>query len=129
MQQEKMRVFLSIALSLAFCSVAAAQPAVENDTTIPPAQPRFRVVDCDTVKFGPQLERLFGIDAPEKAQPCDDGQWQPGPLARKALEGFIAGRPVTCRQVDFDTRYNRPVAQCFAGEDDLQEKMVSAGWA
>ncbi|MDI1264577.1 MAG: thermonuclease family protein, partial [bacterium] len=42
---------------------------------------------------------------------------------------FIAGRPVTRRQVDFDTRYNCPVAKCFAGEDDLQEKMVSAGWA
>jgi endonuclease YncB( thermonuclease family) len=50
-------------------------------------------------------------------------------LAKKALEDFIAGRPVTCKQVDYDARNNRPVAQCFAGEDDLQAMMVSAGWA
>ena len=72
--------------------------------------------------------RLFGIDAPEKGQTCDDGQWHPGPLAKKALEDFIAERPVSCKQVDYDTRNNRPVAQCFAG-DDLQVMMVSAGWA
>jgi endonuclease YncB( thermonuclease family) len=73
--------------------------------------------------------RLFVIDAPEKGQSCDDGQWHPGPLAKKALEDFIAGRPVTCKQVDYDARNNRPVAQCFAGDDDLQAMMVSAGWA
>ena len=27
---------------------------------------------ADTVKFGPQRVRLFGIDARETAQPCDD---------------------------------------------------------
>ena len=48
--------------------------------------------------------------------------------AKKALENFIAGRPVTCKQVDYDALNNRPVAQCFAGEDDLQALMVSAGW-
>ena len=34
----------------------------------------FSVSDGDTVKFGRQRVRLFGIDAPEKGQPCDDGQ-------------------------------------------------------
>ena len=43
-----------------------------------------------------------------------------GRLPKKALENFIAGRPVTCKQVDYDARTNRPVVQCFAGEDDLQ---------
>jgi endonuclease YncB( thermonuclease family) len=27
------------------------------------------------------------------------------------------------------TKNNRPVAQCHAGNDDLQEQMVLAGWA
>ena len=44
------------------------------------------------MKFGPQLVGLFGIDAPERDLTCDDGQWHPGPLARKALEDFITGR-------------------------------------
>ena len=89
----------------------------------------FSVSDGDTVKFGKQPIRLFGIDAPEKLQPCDDGKWFPGPLATKALIAFIAGRPVSCRQVDYDRKNNRPVAQCYAGDDDLQEQMVLAGWA
>jgi endonuclease YncB( thermonuclease family) len=36
---------------------------------------------------------------------------------------------VNCRQVDYDSRNGRPVAQCFDGDDDLQAMMVSAGWA
>ena len=60
----------------------------------------------------------FTIDPPERNQTCDDGHWPPGPLARQALEGFIAGRPVTCKQVDTEARRSPPVAQCFVGEDD-----------
>ena len=125
-QVAPIRHFTLLALALA----SAAHAETDNDTIFrPSAKPRFQIVDGDTVKFGPQLVRLFGIRAPEKGQTCDDGQWQPGPLAKKALEDFIAGRPVTCKQVDFDARNNRPVAQCFAGEDDLQALMVAAGWA
>ncbi|SEP51539.1 hypothetical protein SAMN02990966_08026 [Rhodospirillales bacterium URHD0017] len=84
--------------------LASAAHAETDDDTVPrsSAKPRFQVVDGDTVKFGPQLVRLFGIDAPEKGQTCDDGQWHPGPLAKKALEDFIAGRPVICKQVDYE---------------------------
>jgi Staphylococcal nuclease homologue len=66
---------------------------------------------------------------PEKGQSCDGGHWYPGPLATKALIGFIAGRPVSCHEVDYDHKNDRPVAVCFAGKDDLQALMVSAGWA
>ena len=108
----------------------AAVGQTDDDTIIRPiSKPRFQVVDGDTVRFGSQFVRLFGIDAPKKGQTCDDGQWHPAPLAKKALEDFIAGRPVICKQVDFDTGNKRPVAQCFAGDDDLQALMVSAGWA
>jgi endonuclease YncB( thermonuclease family) len=114
---------------LTFFWSCAALGQSDNDTIIRPAsKPRFQVVDGGTVRFGSQIVRLLGIEAP-KGQTCDDGQWHPAPLAKKALEDFIAGRPVTCKQVDFDTFTNRPVAQCFAGDDDLQALMVSAGWA
>ena len=120
---------LAALAALAIAGGAAAQSS-DDDTVVPPVpKPRFTVVDGDTVRFGPQTVRLFGIDAPERSQTCDDGQWRAGALARKALEEFIAGRPVNCRLVDTDRKSNPPVAQCFAGEDDLQEKMVSAGWA
>jgi endonuclease YncB( thermonuclease family) len=38
-------------------------------------------------------------------------------------------RPVSCHQVDYDHKSNGPVAVCFAGKDDLQALMASAGWA
>jgi endonuclease YncB( thermonuclease family) len=87
------------------------------------------VSDGDTIKFGAQRVRLFAIDAPEKGQTCDDGAWLPGPLATRALIDFIGGRPVECHQVDYDRKNKRPVSLCFAGGDDLQALMVSAGWA
>jgi endonuclease YncB( thermonuclease family) len=121
-------MWILVLLALIVTSPASAQ--TDDDTVVrSAAKPRFQVVDGDTVKFGSQLVRLFGIDAPERGQTCDDGQWHPGPLAKKALEDFIRGRPVICKQVDFDVRNNRPVGQCFAEEDDLQGLMVSAGWA
>ena len=124
-----MQVKLCALAAIVIVSALPAGAQTDNDTVRTSSRPRFQVIDGDTVKFGPQLVRLFGIDAPEKGQTCDDGHWHPGPLAKKALEDFIAGRPVTCKQIDHDTRNNRPVAQCFAGDDDLQKMMVSSGWA
>ena len=114
---------------LAFILAFPASAQTDNDTVVPSVKPRFQVVDGETVRFGPQSVRLMGIAAPDKGQTCDDGQWHPAPLARKALETFIAGRPVSCRQVDLDGSNARPVGQCHAGADDLQAMMVSAGWA
>jgi len=115
-------------LGIALASTANAQ--TDNDTAVRSrTNPHFQVVDGDTMKFGPQLVRLFGIDAPEKGQTCDNGKWVPGPLATKALIDLIAGRPVACHQVDYDAKNNRPAALCFAGGDDLQALMVSSGWA
>ena len=112
--------------------LTAAVPAfaqTDSDTSGIGISHGFAVSDGDTVKFGKQRVRLFGIDAPEKGQPCDDGHWYPGPLATKALIAFIAGRPVSCHEVDYDRKNDRPVAVCSAGKDDLQVLMVSAGWA
>lgn len=104
---------LAIPLALVLSTAASAQ----------------RVIDGDTIEVGGERVRLFGIDSPEKDQTCDDGAWMPGPLATRALEQFIAGRAVACRQVDYDRRGRRPVSLCYAGGDDLQAMMVSAGWA
>jgi endonuclease YncB( thermonuclease family) len=87
----------------------------------------FAVVDGDTVRFGRTRLHLFGIDAPKSGQACDNGTWHPAALAKKALVDFIAGRPVACRQVD--QKSDPSLVQCFAGTDDLQALMVSAGWA
>jgi endonuclease YncB( thermonuclease family) len=94
------KVCLALIVLLTAAVLAFAQ--TDSDTNGSGTSHGFSVSDGDTVKFGKQRIRLFGIDAPEKAQPCDDGQWYPGPLATKALVDFIAGRPVSCHQVDLE---------------------------
>ena len=107
------QVKISLALIVLLIAAVPAFAQTDSDTSGTGTSHGFAVSDGDTVKFGKQLIRLFGIDAPEKLQPCDDGKWFPGPLATKALVAFIAGRPVSCHQVDYDHKNNRPVAVCF----------------
>lgn len=82
-----------------------------------------------TLKFGSQRVRLYGIDAPEMKQTCDDGAWAGGVIAREALVNIIGVRPVTCEQVDWDSRYGRPVSRCMPGATDVSEAMVASGMA
>jgi len=109
------KVWLALfVLLIAAAHSASAQTNIEEGTGTTHG---FAVSDGDTVKFGRQRIRMFGIDAPEKGQTSDEGKWHPGPLATKALIDFIAGRPVACHQVDYDGKNDRPVALCFAGSD------------
>lgn len=87
------------------------------------------VVDGDTLKFGHQRVRLYGIDAPELHQTCDGGTWAAGRLARDALVGLIGGQPVACVAVVPRDRYGRPVSTCSVGKMDLNGEMVERGWA
>lgn len=88
------------------------------------------VTDGDTLKFGPHLRvRLYGIDAPELEQACDGGSWPAGRLARETLKQIIEERPVICQQVDWDSRWSRPVSRCTAAGRDLSEAMVVLGMA
>jgi endonuclease YncB( thermonuclease family) len=93
------------------------------------AQEVPQVVDGDTLKFGHQRVRLYGIDAPELHQTCDGGTWAAGKLARAALMGIIGGRPVTCVVIVPRDRYGRPVSTCSAGKMDLAYAMAERGWA
>ena len=89
-----------------------------------------RVIDGDTLDLQGKRVRLYGIDAPEGRQSCTrDGQsWRCGQQATSALSNFIAGRLVRCEQRDID-QYGRIVAVCYAGDDNLNAKMVHEGWA
>ncbi|MES3029336.1 MAG: thermonuclease family protein [Pseudomonadota bacterium] len=94
-----------------------------------PARPS--VVDGDTFILGADRIRLWGVDAPEGRQVCQDGRGQAyrcGDMARDQLKALIGDQPVDCRQRDRD-QYGRSVAQCRAGGVDLGEAMVRLGWA
>ena len=78
-----------LALIVLLIAAAPAFAQTDSDTNGTESSHGFAVSDGNTVKFGRQRVRLFGIDAPEKGQPCDDGHWYPGPLATKALVAFL----------------------------------------
>lgn len=89
------------------------------------------VVDGDTLHFtnGAKI-RLWGIDAPEKGQPCGEPgkEWRCGQKAALALSDKIGRGTVTCDVKDVD-RYRRSVAVCSSGGVDLNAWLVREGWA
>lgn len=83
------------------------------------------VSDGDTVTLlvGRKEEkvRLFGIDAPEKAQPF-------GLRAKQYASSLVFGRQVTLERSDTD-RYGRTVGKVFVNGRSLNEEMLRAGLA
>jgi endonuclease YncB( thermonuclease family) len=90
-------------------------------------------IDGDTLRAGNGAEyRLFGIDAPELNQTCEEANgksWLCGRAAKTKLTKLIKGGNVTCKEKSKD-RYGRVVAVCRAeGVLDVGEAMVLAGYA
>ena len=88
------------------------------------------VTDGDSLRINGQKIRLWAIDAPELKQTCQfsSASWPCGTDALNALINRIDKQPVSCRQEDID-RYGRIVAECFAGNTNLNEWLVAHGWA
>jgi endonuclease YncB( thermonuclease family) len=91
---------------------------------------RASVVDGDTLDIRRTRIRLHGIDAPERDQLCTvDGRLSRcGQRAALALAGKIRGHAVACAPQGRD-RYDRVVAVCRVGEENLDAWMVAEGWA
>ena len=89
-----------------------------------------KVVDGDSLILEGERLRLSGIDAPELAQSCTrNGQaWSCGRASRNALRNKLRGQSVTCKSGGFD-RYDRWLAVCRAGGEELNAWMVEQGWA
>lgn len=92
--------------------------------------PVSRVVDGDTFVLAGQRVRLFGVDAPERDQRCERGgrTYNCGAEATRWLEAAVAGRDLSCAQRDID-HFDRMIGVCRAGDVDLGEALVRAGWA
>ncbi|MGV1015050.1 MAG: thermonuclease family protein [Methyloceanibacter sp.] len=96
--------------------------------------PGKRIVtpDGDTLQVGDTRYRLFGIDAPELHQTCEDEDgksWACGRTAQERLKELAGRGPVTCTTRARD-RFDRIVAVCrMDGELDLGEALVREGLA
>jgi len=86
--------------------------------------------DGDSITLGTERIRMRGIDAPEYQQTCQKAgaDYPCGKLARQSLVRLIAGRPVACSGWQRD-RYGRLLGDCKAGDTDLNQAQVQAGWA
>jgi endonuclease YncB( thermonuclease family) len=89
-----------------------------------------RIKDGDSLYVWNTEVRMVDIDAFEYSQKCakNNKQYQCGALATKALKKLIAGREIRCEGVAVD-RYDRLLATCFVGNQNINEAMVRAGWA
>jgi endonuclease YncB( thermonuclease family) len=91
-----------------------------------------RVIDGDTLDIGDRRVRIFGIDAPERAQTCTRAparEWACGAWAEAEMKRRFGGRALTCTELDRD-RYGRTVARCEdASGDDVARVLTEAGAA
>lgn len=128
-------IFAKVSCLAAIISVAAASLAympakAEGLHSISGLVTVTAVSDGDTLRSGKLRIRIFGIDAPEAKQMCNDGDgkpWACGMEAKKALADLVAASPaLRCDLVDVD-RYGRLIMRCYAGKDDIGASMVRTG--
>lgn len=122
------RVRLAFPIFLFSAAAAAVAGAQFSQTLI---SGHAVVIDGDTILIGGAHIRLYGVDAPESSQHCNDDQGRPygcGLLATSALEEEIGGDAVVCIPRDTD-RYGRTVAVCAARGRDLGNALVRRGYA
>lgn len=88
------------------------------------------VIDGDTLDIHGVRVRLEGVDAPESSQRCGvkGEDWACGQQAALALSNWLGNRPVSCKPAGTD-RYQRMLARCFVGTEDVQTWLVLNGWA
>lgn len=90
-----------------------------------------RVIDGDTIDVGATRVRLYGIDAPERDQPCTSltGQnWGCGDWVTRAVRDRYEGATASCTKMTTD-RYGRVVARCLVNGQDMARDMVARGMA
>ncbi len=118
---------LGFSASLAFL-LALPPLAAGAEITGKPA-----IIDGDTIEIAGLPIRLFGVDAPERAQTCRAAgkRWRCGMEAEMALAFFVARNWVTCIEKGRGPA-GQAIAVCYAGGvggPDLGRWLVSQGCA
>lgn len=91
----------------------------------------IHVIDGDGFMLGDREIRIWGIDAPELTQECDNSSGGPyacGKASKAFLSEILAVSAPICETVDVD-RYGRDISRCAIDGADIGGAMVRAGWA
>lgn len=115
----------------AFVIVAAVLSALVTVPAYADVVGRASVVDGDTLEIRGERIRLWGVDAPESEQICNDAgrrEYRCGQKAALELSRWLGARSVSCSQLDTD-RYGRAVSRCRVAGNDLGAWLVSRGLA
>tara|TARA_A100001011_G_C14236027_1_gene811070 strand:+ start:1067 stop:1549 length:483 start_codon:yes stop_codon:yes gene_type:complete len=93
-----------------------------------------RIIDADTIELDGGKVRLYGIDAPEMKQSCEDSKsemYRCGISSKEALQFLIDMMPdkiVRCRYTTKDV-YGRLIGECSIGKININSWLVENGWA
>jgi len=98
--------------------------------SIEPSDNVLRVIDGDTIEVNLKKIRLFGIDAPEKGQPCtrNNKPYDCGRASKEHLIFITAGANIECDEKGKD-KWGRIIGACTADGEDIGRLMVKHGWA
>jgi endonuclease YncB( thermonuclease family) len=109
------KLVLGLALASAVAGVAAAQ---------------VRVMNPDTLELAGKAWRLWGVDAPEAKEVCDNAgrTWACGEEAARALHLYLIDRKIECVAKGLAPT-DPPTAICTADGVDLSDWMARHGWA
>lgn len=119
----------AVAVVAALTIMGKRQDKVSVAEDVQPHQ-AIRIIDGDTIELSSETMRLFGIDAPEKGQPCkrNNVPYDCGAASKEHLEFLLTGAKVECIKKKKD-KWGRYIALCSADGEDISQLMVRHGWA
>jgi len=120
--------FVATLLLLVVMALGSAWLAKQNEVTL---QRKYKIIDGDSLVLNGQEVRLLGIDAPEYRQTCtlESGDiYACGKQSRLYLVELVKSGNLNCTGWQED-KYQRLLAICYTGKDEINSIMVRNGWA
>ena len=89
------------------------------------------VIDASHLEIAGRRFKLYGVDAPDIDETCNDAQGKEYPCgvdARQALADLVKGGSVSCLPRG-PNENDETLGVCSIGTSDLAQAMIDAGWA